>query len=132
MHAIVRRLVQLIVVLIVVTFFTSILTSLLPGDPVTTIAPFSSPQTRADIRKQLGLNENIVVRYGKWLGKFVTGDMGREYAGTDIRGASIAERIKDALPRSLTLMLYVQIFTLLIAVPLGVYTAYRAGRPLIN
>ena len=90
MHAIIRRLVQLIVVLVVVTFFTSILTSLLPGDPVTTIAPFSSAQTRADIRKQLGLNENIVVRYGKWLGKFVTGDMGREYAGTDIRGASIS------------------------------------------
>jgi len=127
-HAIIRRLVQLIVVLVVVTFFTSILTSLLPGDPVTTIAPFSSAQTRADIRKQLGLNENIVVRYGKWLGKFVTGDMGREYAGTDIRGASISARIKDALPRSLTLMLYVQIVTLLIAVPLGVYTAYRAGR----
>jgi peptide/nickel transport system permease protein len=127
-HAIVRRLVQLIVVLIVVTFFTSLLTSFLPGDPVTTIAPFSSVETRAQIRDQLGLNENIVVRYGKWLEKFATGDMGREYAGNDVRGASIAERIRDALPRSLTLMLYVQIFTLLVAVPLGVYTAYRAGK----
>ena len=127
MHVIVRRVIQLIVVLIVVTFFTSILTALLPGDPVTTIAPFSSAEDRATIRNQLNLNENVVVRYGKWLGHFVTGDMGREYAGTGVRGQSISQRIHDSLPRSLLLMLYVQLLTLLIAVPLGVYTAYRAG-----
>jgi peptide/nickel transport system permease protein len=127
-HTIVRRLIQLVVVLIVVTFFTSILTSLLPGDPVTTIAPFSSEATRQQIRDQLGLNENIVVRYGKWLGHFVTGDMGREYGGTDVQGLSVYGQVKSALPRSLLLMLYVQILTLLIAVPLGVFTAYRAGK----
>jgi peptide/nickel transport system permease protein len=122
-----RRVLQLVVVVLVVTFFTSLLTSLLPGDPVTTIAPFSSAQTRADIREQLHLNENVVQRYGTWLKNFVTGDMGREYAGTDIKGASISQRIKDTLPHSLLLMLYVQILTLLVAVPLGIYTAYRAG-----
>ncbi len=127
MHVFVRRLIQLIVVLIVVTFFTSILTALLPGDPVKTIAPFGSEQTRQEIRDQLGLNENVVVRYGDWLGNFVTGDMGREYVGTDVRGPAVWGRVKDTLPRSLLLMLYVQILTLLIAVPLGVYTAYRAG-----
>jgi len=126
-QVLVRRLIQLIVVLVVVTFFTSILTALLPGDPVTTIAPFSSEQDRVNIRNQLNLNENVVVRYGKWLGHFLTGDMGREYAGTGVRGQSIWGRVKDSLPRSLLLMLYVQILTLLIAVPLGVYTAYRAG-----
>ena len=128
MQVIVRRVIQLMVVLVVVTFFTSILTALLPCDPVTTIAPFTATaQDRTNIRNQLNLNENIVVRYGKWLGHFVTGDMGREYAGTGVRGQSISERIKDSLPRSLILMLYVQILTLLFAIPLGVYTAYRAG-----
>ena len=127
MHVIVRRLIQLMVVLIVVTFFASLLTALLPGDPVTTIAPFSSAADRAQIREQLNLNENIVSRYGTWLGNFLTGDMGREYAGTGVRGQSISARIQDSLPRSLLLMLYVQILTLLIAVPLGVYSAYRAG-----
>lgn len=127
MRTVARRVLQLIVVLIVVTFFTSILTALLPGDPVTTIAPFSSAQDRANIRQQLHLNENVVERYGQWLKNFVSGDMGREYAGTGIRGTDIYGRIKDTLPRSLLLMLYVQILTLLIAVPLGVYSAYRAG-----
>jgi peptide/nickel transport system permease protein len=127
-HTVVRRVVQLVVVLLVVTFFASLLTSFLPGDPVTTIAPFSTGADRAQIEKQLGLNENVFQRYGDWLKNFVTGNMGREYAATGVRGLSINQRIKDALPRSLLLMLYVQIVTLLIAVPLGVYMAYRAGR----
>ncbi len=127
MRTVARRILQLIVVLIVVTFFTSILTAMLPGDPVTTIAPFSSAAERASIRQQLNLNENVVQRYGDWLKNFLTGDMGREYAGTGIRGTDIYGRIKDTVPRSLLLMLYVQILTLLIAVPLGVYSAYRAG-----
>jgi peptide/nickel transport system permease protein len=127
-HAIVRRVIQLVVVLLVVTFFASLLTSFLPGDPVTTIAPFSSPQDRAQIRAANHLNDNVFLRYGHWLQDFATGNMGREYAGTGVRGADIWQRTKDALPHSLLLMLYVQIFTLLIAVPLGVYSAYRAGK----
>ena len=59
MHAIVRRVIQLIVVLLVVTFFASLLTSFLPGDPVTTIAPFSSPEDRAQIRAANHLNDNV-------------------------------------------------------------------------
>jgi len=72
-EAIIRRLIQLVVVLVIVTFFTAILSALLPGDPVKTIAPFATDQQRAEIRNTLGLDENIVVRYGKWLGHFVTG-----------------------------------------------------------
>ncbi len=128
MLGVVRRVVQLIVVLVLVTFFTSVLTSFLTGDPVTSIAPFASPEQRVEIQKQLGLNENVAVRYGKWLGKFVKGDMGREYGGTGVQGLSVWGEVKSSLPRSLLLMLYVQILTLLIAVPLGVFTAYRAGK----
>jgi peptide/nickel transport system permease protein len=122
-----RRLIQLVVVVIVVTFFTSILTSLLPGDPVTTIAPFATEQQRDDIRHTLGLDRNIVDRYGEWLGGFVQGDMGIYYRGAGLAGDPVSERAKSGVPRSLLLMLYAQILTLLIAVPLGVYTAYRAG-----
>ena len=127
MEAIIRRLIQLVVVLVIVTFFTAILSALLPGDPVTTIAPFATEQQRAEIRDSFGLNDNIVVRYGHWLGHFVTGNMGREYAGAGVQGPSVYGIVKTSLPRSLLLMLYVQILTLLIAVPLGIYTAYRAG-----
>jgi peptide/nickel transport system permease protein len=127
-HIIVRRVIQLIVVLIVVTFFTSLLTQLLPGDPTTTILPFATPAERTQLRHDLGLDQNVFERYGEWLKNFSTGNLGREYAGSGVRGASIGAKIKDRLPRSLLIVVYVQLLTLLIAVPLGVYTAYRAGK----
>jgi peptide/nickel transport system permease protein len=119
--------VQLVVVVIAVTFFTSLLTALLPGDPVTTIAPFATEQQRDDIRETLGLDQNIVQRYGDWLSGFFSGDMGVYYRGAGLAGDPVYDQAKDGLPRSLALMLYTQILTLLIAVPLGVFTAYRAG-----
>jgi peptide/nickel transport system permease protein len=127
-QTIVRRLIQLIVVLVIVTFFASLLTSFLPGDPVTTIAPFASAQQHAQLRSELGLDKNVFQQYGDWLKNFVTGDLGREYAGNDVRGPSISDRVKEGLPHSLLLMIYVQILTLLIAVPMGVYAAYRSGK----
>jgi peptide/nickel transport system permease protein len=122
-----RRLLQLVVVVLVVTFFTSLLTSFLPGDPVTTIAPFSTAAQRAQIRKELGLDKNVVEQYGEWAGHFFSGNLGTYYAGAGLSGDPVSKRAKEGVPRSLLLMLYAQILTLIIAVPLGVYTAYRAG-----
>ncbi len=127
MRTLLRRLAQVVVVILVVTFFTAILTDLLPGDPVTTIAPFSTPEQRDDIREQLGLDKGVVPRYLDWAGDFFTGDMGEYYAGAGVKGDEVFERVKQSLPRSLILVLYVQVLTLLIAVPLGVFSAYRAN-----
>jgi peptide/nickel transport system permease protein len=126
-RAVLRRLIQLVVVVVVVTFFTSILTSLLPGDPVTTIAPFATEEQREEIRETLGLDENVVQRYIDWLTGFFTGDMGVYYRGAGLAGDPVSEQASQGLPRSLLLMFYTQVLTLLIAVPLGVFTAYRAG-----
>lgn len=126
MRAILRRLVQVLVVLVVVTFFTALLTDLLPGDPVTTIAPFATDEQRDDIRSQLRLDQGVVPRYFDWLGDFLTGDFGEYYAGPGLKGEDVFQKVRSSLPTSLTLMIYVQILTLLIAVPLGVLTAYKA------
>lgn len=127
MRTLLRRLAQVVVVILVVTFFTAILTDLLPGDPVTTIAPFATPEQRDDIREQLGLDKGVIPRYLDWAGDFFTGDMGEYYAGAGVKGDEVFERVKQSLPRSAMLVLYVQILTLLIAVPLGVFSAYRAN-----
>jgi peptide/nickel transport system permease protein len=123
----VRRLIQLVVVVIVVTFFTSVLTALLPGDPVTTIAPFASEEQKQQIRENAHLNENILVRYKDWAQDFFTGDLGEYYAGIGISGQPVADRAREALPKTLSLILYIELLTILISVPLGVLMAYRAG-----
>jgi peptide/nickel transport system permease protein len=127
-RAVLRRLIQFVVVILVVTFFTSLLTAMLPGDPTTIIAPFATEEQRANLREAMGLDDNVVVRYANWVTNFFTGDMGEYYAGAGLEGDAVSTRANAALPRSLLLILYTQIVTLLIAVPLGVFTAYRAGR----
>jgi peptide/nickel transport system permease protein len=122
---ILRRLAHLVVVLFFVTLFVATLTSLLPGDPVDAIAGFASPEQKEALREDLQLDDPVYVQYGRWVGNFVTGDLGNYYSVTG--GRPVMDRVRDALPVSLQLMVEAQVLALIIAIPLGVVTAYRAG-----
>jgi peptide/nickel transport system permease protein len=122
---ILRRLAHLVVVLFFVTLFVATLTAMLPGDPVDAIAGFASPEQKEALRKDLQLDDPIYVQYGRWVGNFVTGDLGNYYSVTG--GRPVMDRVRDALPVSLQLMIEAQILALIVAIPLGVFTAYRAG-----
>jgi peptide/nickel transport system permease protein len=125
MNVVVRRLAQLVIALILVTAFTAALLSMVPGDPVEAIVPFSSPEQREQIRESIGLNEPLPVQYWNWLTNFLTGDLGNYYDVSSER--PVATPVKDALPVSILLMIYAQFIALVVAIPLGVLTAYRAG-----
>lgn len=125
MREVIRRLLHLLLVLVLVTMFSALLLSLLPGDPAEAIAPFASPEQRAALREDLGLDEPLYVRYLAWLQRFVRGDLGEYYSVSSSR--PVADDIAQALPVSLQLMLYAQVLALAVALPLGVFTAYRAG-----
>jgi peptide/nickel transport system permease protein len=122
---ILRRLAHLVVVLFFVTLFVATLTAMLPGDPVDAIAGFGSPEQKEALREDLQLDDPVYVQYGRWVGNFVTGDLGNYYSVTG--GRPVMDRVRDALPVSLQLMLEAQVLALIIAIPLGVVTAYRAG-----
>jgi peptide/nickel transport system permease protein len=122
---ILRRLAHLVVVLFFVTLFVATLTSMLPGDPVDAIAGFASPEQKEALRQELQLDDPVYVQYGRWVGNFVTGDLGNYYSVTG--GRPVMDRVRDALPVSLQLMIEAQVLALVIAIPLGVFTAYRAG-----
>lgn len=125
MPLILRRLVHLVVVLFFVTLFVALLTAMLPGDPVDAIAGFASPEQKDALREDLGLDDPVFVQYGRWIGDFVTGDLGGYYSVTGER--PVMDRVRDSLPVSLQLMVYAQVLALVIAIPAGVLTAYRAG-----
>jgi peptide/nickel transport system permease protein len=120
-----RRLVHLLVVLFFVTLFVALLTSMLPGDPVDAIAGFASQEQKDALRVELGLDDPIYERYGRWISDFVTGDLGNYYSISG--GRPVMDRVRDSLPVSLQLMVYAQVLALVIAIPAGVVTAYRAG-----
>jgi peptide/nickel transport system permease protein len=125
MRQIARRLAHLLVVLFFVTLFVALLTSMLPGDPVDAIAGFASEEQKEALRQDLGLDDPVWVQYGRWITDFVTGDLGGYYSVTGER--PVMDRVSDALPVSLQLMVEAQILALVFAIPLGVYSAYRAG-----
>jgi peptide/nickel transport system permease protein len=125
MNAVLRRLGQLIVVLFGVTILITLLFSLLPGDLAEVNIPFGSDEQRAALREDLGLNQSLPVQYGKWLGNFVSGDFGNFYRQGNV--TPVRERVKATAPVSLELMFYAQVLALAFAIPLGIYTARRAG-----
>jgi len=120
------RLVQLVVVLLAATFFTYSLTFVTnsPSEVVNTLLQIEAgaPERRVEIEEDLNLDDPLLVRYGKWLGDAVTGDLGRSYSTQE----PVIERIQTRLPRTIALVVYAQILALLLAVPAGIFAAYRA------
>jgi peptide/nickel transport system permease protein len=125
--AIIRWLAQLLVVLVGSTFLLAMLLQLLPVGLEELYVVAFDEASRLQQLKRLRLDRNPVIGYLGWLWDFVRGDFGfiiYPGAGED----AVSKRISAALPISLRLVVYVQVFALLVSVPLGILTAYRAGR----
>lgn len=123
--AIGKRLISLVVVLIAVSFLTMASFELLPGDPALSVLPTEnvSPEQLEAVRKELGLDRNIVLRYVDWVGDALTGDLGRSFRTNQAVSTAIAERF----PVTLQLGLMAIGTALLVSIPLGTLVAYRAG-----
>ncbi|HQF95167.1 MAG TPA: ABC transporter permease [Microthrixaceae bacterium] len=117
-----RRFLQLIVVMFLLSIVAFGSIRMLPGDPAELLVPGIDQARIEQAREDLGLKKPLYEQYGKWAGNFVTGDFGKYYrAAGDPTGD-----VKTSLPISLQLMLYTQIVALVIAIPLGVLTAYKS------
>ena len=127
MRLLLRRLLQLTVVFVVVTFFTVTLISMVPGDPAVVVIPFDDPEEtqRQAFREENNLDKPLVQQWAIWAKNFLSGDFGNYYTSTGTN--PVGDRISSALPVSLLLVLYVQVFSLMVAIPLAVWAAYRSG-----
>jgi peptide/nickel transport system permease protein len=120
-----RRVLHLVIVLLIVTFFTFVLIDLLPGDPARALlGETATPDQIAQVRSQLQLDRSVFVRYFSWLGDVVRFDLGRSFRTNQ----EVTEGLAQRIPVSLELMGLAQFFSLILAVPLGIYTAYRPNR----
>ncbi|MDP6482116.1 MAG: ABC transporter permease [Acidimicrobiales bacterium] len=120
------RMVRLVATLLFVTFVTFMATSLLPGDPVNALIPIEAQQDREfveQLREEWGFNDPLPVRYGRWLGDAVRGDLGNSY----VTGRPIIDEITPRLPVTGELMVVTVLLGILIGVPLGLLSGYREG-----
>ena len=121
------RLTRLVLTILVVTFITFVSTNLLPGDSVNALIPIDAQQDREfveQIREEWGLNDPLIVRYGRWLGDAVQGDLGRSL----VTGQPVTDEITHRLPITLEIMFVAIGLSLLLAIPIGLLSAYREGR----
>ena len=123
MKYVLRRLPQLLFVLFAVTLLTFLSLNLL-GDPLKSILGplYADREIRAQVREDLNLDEPIPTRYVKWLGDAVQGDLGRSYNTRE----SVSNILADRIPISAMLMVYAQILALVIAIPIGIFSGYKA------
>ena len=115
-----------ILVFVLATFGITILVRLLPGDPAEALLPFGSPEQQDQLRRELGLDRNVVIYYLNWLWDFVRGDFGVFYNTSGEGGTEVSTLIANSLPRSLLIMLYTMIFSLLVSIPLGMLLGYKS------
>ena len=121
------RLTRLVLTVLVVTFVTFVGVNVLPGDAINALIPIQSQTDREfveQVREEWGLNDPMIVRYGRWLGDAVQGDLGDSI----VTGQAVTDEITHRLPITLEIMAVAVGLSLLIAGPLGAFTGYREGR----
>ncbi|UCE55143.1 MAG: ABC transporter permease [Desulfobacterales bacterium] len=126
---IVRRLILFVPVLFIVTVLISSLIYFSPGDPVRVMLGFrANEKAVAKIRAELGLDRPYHLRYLKWLGNVVRGNLGRSLQ----RNEDVLDMIMERLPASLELMVFAVMVAILFAIPTGVISATRANTLIDN
>lgn len=118
------RVVRLVAVLVAVTAASFAMINLLPGDTVTTIlGQNATDEQRAAAREELNLDDPLPVRYIRWVGDAVTGDLGESYRTRQ----PVAEALQERIWVTLELVLLSQLIALAVAVPMAVIGAIRPG-----
>lgn len=122
---IVRRLLLTLVVFAGLVVIAFVMVQILPGDPARSAAGRNATAEQvAAASKALGLDQPIIVQFFAYIGRVLQGDLGESV----FTHRAVLEDIAGVLPSSIELVIAAMIINVVIAVPLGVFAAYRRGR----
>lgn len=126
LNVLAKRLVQSALILLGVAAITFFLLYALPADPARMIAGRSAtPQTVANIRRELGLDQPLLAQFLHYLNGLLHGDLGRSYA----QKTQVMTLILARLPATITLMAAGIFVEVLLGLTLGVIAALDRGGP---
>jgi ABC-type dipeptide/oligopeptide/nickel transport system permease component len=117
---VVRRLVRLVVVAVGVSLVTFAILHA-SGDPVALIMPEAPEADRAVLRHALGLHDPLPVQFARFVANAARGDFGQSFFHREPAFRLVLER----MPTTLTLTVLSMGLALLVAVPVGIYSAVR-------
>ncbi len=117
----VRRVVRLVVVCAGVTLVTFVILHA-SGDPVSLIMPEAPEADRARLREALGLTDPLALQFGRFLVNAAVGDFGKSFFH---HGQSASALVLERMPTTLLLTVSSMLLAIVIAVPVGIYSAVR-------
>jgi peptide/nickel transport system permease protein len=117
---ILRRLLHAIPVVFFSTFLVFMVIHLIPGDAAAVLAgPNATPQALEAIRKDMGLDQPLLVQYVVWIGHIFQGDLGR----STLSGQPIVKLLQARAPATIQLTLCAMLISISIAIPVGILSA---------
>jgi peptide/nickel transport system permease protein len=97
-----------------------------PGSVVNVVAPLdATPETRAAIAAELGLNQPLHIQYATYLFDLLRGDMGFSY----VKGIKVTTLVFTKLPATIELAVAATVLAIVLSIPLGVISATRRNEP---
>src|SRR5881394_918628 len=123
----IRRILQTVPTVLAVVLVIFVLFSVVPGSIVSSMSDDgrgpADPQVVERMKKQLGLDDPVYVRFGAYIGKLATGDLGTSFRTREPVTTMIAKRMWPTLQLIFASMM----FAIVIGVPLGFVAALRPG-----
>jgi peptide/nickel transport system permease protein len=123
---IVRRLALMILTLIGISIVIFFLLRVVPGNIVDILfdaAGFVDPADKANLERELGIDQPLVVQYLKWIGGLLHGDLGYSY----VSEKPALDEILPRIPITARLAALALLFSASIGIPLGVLSAVNQG-----
>ena len=120
-----RRLILFIPIIIAVSLIVFILMDLTPGDRLSrmSLEGMTTEEVQA-LRNSLGLDDPLLVRYGRYMIKLLQGDLGR----SELSGLDIWETYMSRLPNTLALAGLSMTIAVSVSIPLGIFASRRSGK----
>jgi peptide/nickel transport system permease protein len=121
-----QRFVQFLIVFVVVTFIVLAATRIGSSDPLRDLAGGQVNQERLEevAADYPYLDKPLVIQYGYWMTDIVTGDWGYSY----YQSQSVMDMFKQRAPATFFIVFWALVIGLLMALPVGIYSAYRRDR----
>ncbi|MDG9970867.1 ABC transporter permease [Achromobacter mucicolens] len=116
-----QRLVQSVLVMLTVALIAFSMFRYV-GDPVASmVGQDTTPEQRAQLREQLGLDDPFIVQYAHFVANAVQGDFGMSYR----HRRPVSELLEERMPATLELSFVSAVMALVLGIPMGIYTALK-------
>ena len=141
-----KRIGYIALVFLIVSFLMYSLYNLIPSDPARaqleaqkkSLKPDEYEQMYQDLREQMGLNDPLIVRYGRWMGLWPTkqgkldGMLEGNFGTSQFFKQDVVSVVKEPMKNTIFINIFSTILALGITIPLGIYCAVHKGSKLDN